>query len=242
MGQLCRPGQLLPVVRAARPNTSAQRGRRAGRTAGLHHRRTDRLRAGLAGDGPRGRQAVLSVSQPQGRSFRPVARRAARGTIRRRHLRYPGKRGGYARKPRRQADVGLQPAQHLARNRLLLQFRHADDGISALLFLDPVRGRRQRRPDSRLVARERAGRGHPGRIHFRQRLPVRRPRPDRQAQRLPAFGARAFHRLPARHDSGGNGQSRAHPQSRLRPHLSRPCRRRAARTLRRPQRLAPHQR
>ena len=112
----------------------------------------------------------------------PAPRHAA--PVRRDEVPHPRERGQHQGELPRQADVGPEPAQHVARRRLPLPHRHEDVGVSEGLLRHALRGRRQRRPDARLPEGERPGEGHDDRVHLRQRIPDRRSRPHRQAQCL----------------------------------------------------------
>jgi hypothetical protein len=233
VGELPRPGRVLPP-RGAHP----QRGRTARPAEGLHHRRAHGLRDGVAPEGARPRQALLPVPEPQGGAHGAAAGPAPRPPVRRGALPHPRERGEHTRELPRQADVGLQPAQHLARDRLPLQHRHEDVGVPEGLLRHPLRRGRQRRPAARLPEGERPGEGHDGRVHLRQRVPDRRPRPHRQAQRLRGIDPRSDGGLRPGPGAGGRDEPGAYPQPGLRPHLPRRGGRAEAAAVRRRERAA----
>ncbi len=225
VGELPGPGRVLPG-----PGDDAQRGRPPRSPEGLHHRRADRLRDGLAPEGARSREALLPLPEPQGGAYRAAAGAAPRASVRRHAFQDPGERREHARELQGQAHVGLQPAQHLARHRLLLPLRHEDDGLPEGLLRDALRRRREPRTDPRVPEEERPRGRHDDRVHVRQRLPDRRPRAHRQAQRLRGFGAHPDGGLRAGPGAGGGDEPGPHPQAWTSPPRSStwprsPCRR-----------------
>ena len=126
VGELHGPGR---VQRA--PGADAERGWTARPAEGLHHGRADRLRDGVAPERARSAEALLPLPEPQGGPLGRAARAAARPSVRRDRVPHPGERRQHARELPGQADVGLQPAQHLARHRFLLPHRLEDDGVPA---------------------------------------------------------------------------------------------------------------
>ena len=192
LGQLPGAGDVPPDAR--RP----QRRRQEGAAEGLHLRRADRLRARLA-QGARQVAAVLPVPVAQGR---PPGLRAGRppqgdpGDAAPAAAQEPD--GLRARAGGAAPTLGARPAQQLARRRLSRTTRKLDIAEYFQRYAETLRGRRrQRRARARLPRVRGPARLDARGLHGRQRLRLRRARPDRQAHGVRGVDARAdAHAVP----------------------------------------------
>ncbi len=121
-------------------------------------------------------QTLLPLPLPQGRPRQLHPGGAPRGPLRGRALRAARQRRSRRARLPQPAPLAARPAQQLARSRLPLPQRPRHRELLQALLRDAARRGRQRRPRPGPARGDGRARRHPGHLHGRQRLHVRRAR------------------------------------------------------------------